>query len=56
MNKNKNTETFEMAQIPYIEHKKRLFRTQLRVKRLSICMAVSNLLWLLMVVILTFVR
>ena len=46
----------EMAQIPYIEHEKRMFKAYQREKCLKAWLFGTNLLWLLITAILLFVR
>lgn len=42
----------EMAQIPYIEHKQRLFSMYLKKRKWIWAFAVSNILWTVIVLIL----
>ena len=36
----------DMAQIPYIEHKKRMFKFYQRVNRLRVVLVAKNVIWL----------
>ena len=40
-----------MYQIPYIEHKKRMFKAYQRERRLKYALAITNALWIIMAVI-----
>ena len=46
----KCTKCNNIAQIPYIEHKKRMFKAYQREMRLTILLMISNLLWLVALV------
>lgn len=42
-----NEKKVDMAQIPYIVHKKRLFKAYQREMRLTIALVLTNTLWLI---------
>lgn len=46
----------DMAQIPYIEHKHRMFKVYQREKRLKVLLVCSNCLWLIAAILTTVVR
>jgi hypothetical protein len=46
----------DMAQIPYIEHKHRMFKAYRRERRLKALLVCSNCLWLVMAILTIVVR
>lgn len=46
----------DMAQIPYIEHRKRMYKAYKREKKLWICLLCSNAMWVFMAILSLVVR